>query len=75
MTWDRLTPAEQRRIQIEKLHHYFYRRHRPVRPYYKKLFAEHKIDPRPIKTVAGFAPASVHEQADLLPTQNSPKIP
>ena len=50
MNWDRLTVPEQRRIQNEKLHRYLTEVIAPFSPYYKKLFAEHQIDPRRIKS-------------------------
>jgi phenylacetate-CoA ligase len=51
MNWDRMTAPEQRRIQDEKLRRYLTEVIAPFSPYYRKLFAEHKIDPRRIKTV------------------------
>jgi phenylacetate-CoA ligase len=71
--WDRQTPHEQRRIQNEKLHHYFTEVIGPFSPYYKKLFAEHRIDPRHIKTVDDLRHLPFTSKADLLPTPEQPE--
>jgi phenylacetate-CoA ligase len=71
--WDRQTPHEQRRIQNEKLYHYFTEVIGPFSPYYKKLFAEHKIDPRHIKTVDDLRHLPFTSKADLLPTPEQPE--
>jgi len=73
MKWDRLTIAEQRRIQDEKLHHYLTEVIAPFSPYYKKLFAEHKVDPRRIKTVGDLCQLPFTSKADLLATSEQPE--
>ena len=73
MKWDRLTVPEQRRIQNEKLHRYLTEVIAPFSPYYKKLFAEHKIDPRRIKTVEDLRHLPFTSKADLLPTSEQPE--
>ncbi len=73
MNWDRLTVPEQRRIQNEKLHRYLTEVIAPFSPYYKKLFAEHRIDPRRIKTVDDLCQMPFTSKADLLPTSEQPE--
>jgi phenylacetate-CoA ligase len=73
MKWDRMTVAEQRRIQNEKLHRYFTEVIAPFSPYYKRLFGEHKIDLRHIKTVADLRHLPFTSKADLLPTSEEPE--
>ncbi len=73
MKWDRITAAEQRRRQNEKLHRYLTEVIALFSPYYKKLFAEHKIDPRQIKTVADLRHLPFTSKADLLPTSEQPE--
>jgi len=73
MKWDRMTVAEQRRMQNEKLHRYLTEVIAPFSPYYKKLFAKHKIDPRQIKTVADLKHLPFTSKADLLPTSEEPE--
>jgi phenylacetate-coenzyme A ligase PaaK-like adenylate-forming protein len=73
MNWDRLTVPEQRRIQNEKLHRYLTEVIAPFSPYYKKLFAEHQIDPRRIKTVEDLRQLPFTSKADLLPTSEQPE--
>ena len=71
MNWDRLTVSEQRRIQNEKLHRYLTEVIAPFSPYYKKLFAEHRIDPRRIKTVEDLRQMPFTSKADLLRPPNN----
>lgn len=73
MKWDRMTIQEQRRIQDEKLHRYLTEVVAPFSPYYKKLFAEHTIDPRRIKTVEDLRHLPFTSKADLLPTSEQPE--
>jgi phenylacetate-coenzyme A ligase PaaK-like adenylate-forming protein len=73
MKWDRQTPQEQRHIQNDKLHRYFTEVIGPFSPYYKKLFAEHKIDPRHIKTVDDLRHLPFTSKTDLLPTPEQPE--
>lgn len=73
MKWDRMTVAEQRRLQNEKLHRYFTEVIAPFSPYYKKVFADHKIDPRQIKTVEDLRHLPFTSKADLLPTSEEPE--
>jgi phenylacetate-coenzyme A ligase PaaK-like adenylate-forming protein len=73
MNWDRLTVPEQRRIQNEKLRRYLTDVIAPFSPYYQKLFAEHKLDPRRIKTVEDLRQLPFTSKADLLPTSEQPE--
>ncbi|HUJ09893.1 MAG TPA: AMP-binding protein [Verrucomicrobiae bacterium] len=73
MKWDRMSVAEQRRIQNEKLHRYLTEVIAPFSPFYKKLFAKHRIDPRQIKTVADLKHLPFTSKADLLPTSEEPE--
>lgn len=73
MNWDRLTVPEQRRIQNHKLHRYLTDVIAPFSPYYKRLFAEHRIDPRKIKTVEDLRHVPFTSKADLLPTSEEPE--
>ena len=73
MKWDRMTVSEQRRLQDEKLRRYLTDVIAPFSPYYKKLFAEHKIDPRHIKTVSDLRHLPFTRKADLLATPEQPE--
>jgi phenylacetate-CoA ligase len=73
MKWDCLSVPEQRRIQNEKLHRYLTEVIAPFSPYYKRLFAEHKIDPRRIKTVYDLRQMPFTSKADLLSTAEQPE--
>ena len=73
MNWDRIPAAEQRRIQNEKLHRYLTEIIAPFSPYYRKLFAEYKIDPAKIKTVADLRHIPCTTKNDLLPTPEQPE--
>ena len=73
MKWDRMTIQEQHRIQDETLHRYLTEVVAPFSPYYKKLFAEHTIDPRRIKTVEDLRHLPFTSKADLLPTSEQPE--
>ena len=65
--------AEQRHVQDEKLHRYLTEVIAPFSPYYKRLFAEHKIDPGKIKTVADLRHLPFTSKMDLLPTSEQPE--
>ena len=73
MKWDRLTISEQRRIQNDKLHRFLTDVIAPFSPYYRKLFAEHKIDPRRVRTVEDLRQLPFTSKADLLPTSEQPE--
>lgn len=73
MKWDEMPAVDQRRIQNEKLHRYLNEVIAPFSPYYKRLFAEHKIDPAKIKTVEDLRHLPFTSKADLLPTSEQPE--
>ena len=73
MKWDRRSVADQRHLQNEKLHRYLTEVIAPFSPYYKRVFREHKIDPRQIKTVADLRHLPFTGKADLLPTSEQPE--
>ena len=73
MKWDRLSIVQQRAIQDERLHRYLTEVIAPFSPYYKKLFAEHKVDPRRIKTVGDLRHLPFTSKADLLATSEQPE--
>jgi len=73
MNWDRVPVAEQRRVQNEKLHRYLTEVIAPFSPYYRKLFADHKIDPTKIKTVADLRHLPFTTKTDLLSTPQQPE--
>ena len=73
MKWDRMTVTAQRRLQDEKLRRYLTEVIAPFSPYYRKLFAEHKIDPRLIKTVGDLRHLPFTRKADLLATPEQPE--
>jgi phenylacetate-coenzyme A ligase PaaK-like adenylate-forming protein len=73
MNWDKLTVAELRRIQNERLHRYLTEVIGPFSPYYRRLFAEHKIDPAKIKTVGDLRHLPFTSKVDLLPTSDQPE--
>jgi phenylacetate-coenzyme A ligase PaaK-like adenylate-forming protein len=73
MNWDRIPAAEQRRLQNEKLHRYLTEVIAPFSPYYKKLFAEHSVDPTKIKSVADLRHVPFTSKIDLLPTPEQPE--
>jgi phenylacetate-CoA ligase len=73
MNWDHIPVAEQRRVQNDKLHRYLTEVIAPFSPYYRKLFAEHKVDPTKIKTVADLRHIPFTSKLDLLPTPEQPE--
>jgi phenylacetate-CoA ligase len=73
MKWDRVSVPDQRRVQNENLHHFLTEVVSPFSPYYKKVFAEHKIDPRRIKTVTDLRHLPFTSKAELLPTSEQPE--
>ena len=73
MKWDRLSVHEQRRVQNENLQHFLTEVIAPFSPFYKKLFAEHKIDPHRIKTVRDLRHLPFTSKVDLLPTSEQPE--
>ncbi|HTS19389.1 MAG TPA: AMP-binding protein [Verrucomicrobiae bacterium] len=73
MNWGRQTISEQRQMQHERLHRYLTEVIAPFSPYYKKLFAQHKIDARLIKTVEDLRHVPFTSKADLLPTMEEPE--
>lgn len=73
MNWDRLSRQEQCRLQNEKLHNFLNEVIAPFHPYYKKLFAEHKINPRQIKTVSDLRHLPFTSKSDLLSTEQEPE--
>ena len=73
MKWDRQSIAEQRRLQNEKLHRYLNEVIAPFSPHYRRLLAEHNIDPRQIKTVADLQHIPFTTKLDLLSTNEQPE--
>jgi phenylacetate-coenzyme A ligase PaaK-like adenylate-forming protein len=73
MNWDRLSASEQRRIQNVKLRRFLTEVIAPFSPYYRKLFAEHKIDPLRIRTIEDLRHLPFTRKADLLPTSEQPE--
>ncbi len=73
MNWDHLPVEEQRKIQNEKLHRYLTEVVGPFSPYYRKLFAEHGVDPAGIKTVGDLRHIPFTSKADLLSTPEQPE--
>lgn len=73
MTWDRLPVDEQRKIQNEKLHRFLNDIVAPFSPYYRKLFAQHGIDPGKIKSVADLRHIPFTTKPDLIPTTENPE--
>jgi phenylacetate-coenzyme A ligase PaaK-like adenylate-forming protein len=73
MKWDEMPAVDQRRVQNERLHRYLNEVIAPFSPYYKRLFAEHQIDPAKIKTVEDLRHLPFTSKADLLPTSEQPE--
>ena len=73
MKWDKQSVAELRRSQGEKLHRFLNEVVAPFSPYYKKLFAEHHIDVRLIKSVTDLRHLPFTSKLDLLPTPEEPE--
>lgn len=73
MKWDRLSVAEQHRMQDERLQRYLGEVIAPFSPYYRRLFAEQRIDPGKIKTVAELRRIPFTSKADLLSTPDEPE--
>jgi phenylacetate-CoA ligase len=73
MNWERLPASESRRIQNEKLHRYLNDVIAPFSPYYKKLFAAHKIDVSKIKTISDLRDVPFTSKLDLLPSADQPE--
>src|SRR5436309_9340238 len=72
-SWDRQRVSDLHRAQDEKLHRYLNEVVAPFSPYYKRLFAENRIDPRSIKTVADLRHVPFTTKTDLLPTPDDPE--
>jgi len=68
MKWDQQPADAQRALQNDRLHKFLNEVVAPFSPYYKKLFAENRIDPRQIKTVADLHHIPFTSKLDLLPT-------
>lgn len=73
MKWDRQTAAAQRHDQEVRLQRYMTEVIGPFSPHYRRLFAEHKIDPAKIKTVADLRHLPFTSKADLVPTADDPE--
>lgn len=73
MNWDQLPADEQRRVQNEKLHRFLTEVVAPFSPYYRKLFAQHRVDPGKIKTVGDLRHLPFTTKADLIPTTEHPE--
>jgi phenylacetate-CoA ligase len=73
MNWDRVSVSEMRRVQDQKLHKFLNEIVAPHSPHYKKLFAEHKIDARKIKSVADLRHLPFTSKSDLLATKENPQ--
>ncbi len=73
MNWDQIPAAAARRIQDEKLHHYLNDVIAPFSPYYRKLFADHGVDVRKIRTVADLRHLPFTSKTDLLATPERPE--
>jgi phenylacetate-coenzyme A ligase PaaK-like adenylate-forming protein len=73
MNWDRLPLDEQRHIQNDRLHRFINDVVAPFSPYYRRVFAEHGIDPGKIKTVDDLQHVPFTSKADLIPTTEQPE--
>ena len=73
MKWDQIPVDVQRAQQNDRLHHFINHVVAPFSPHYKKLFADHRIDPRRIKTVADLRRIPFTTKLDLLPTDGAPE--
>lgn len=73
MKWDQHSASELRGIQNKKLHGYLNKVIVPCSQYYRKLFADHRIDARAIKTVADLRHLPFTSKADLLATPDRPE--
>ena len=73
MNWDQPSSAHWHRLQNQKLRRYLTDIVAPFSPYYKKLFAEHRIDPRNIQTVADLRHLPFTTKSDLLATDEHPE--
>ena len=72
MRWDQQPVTAQRALQNDRLHKFLNDIVAPFSPHYRQLFAEHKIDPRHIKTVADLQCLPFTSKRDLLPTDGVP---
>lgn len=73
--WDRLSflpIGELREIQNRKLRDFISRQIYPFSPHYHRLFNQHKINPRYIKTVEDLKILPFTKKEDFLPTRDSP---
>ena len=73
--WDKisfLSPQELREIQNTKLRNFISYQIYPFSPYYRKLFEQHKIKPRYIKTVEDLKIIPFTKKEDLFSTKEHP---
>lgn len=67
-----MSQSELRSIQNKKLHNFINYHVYPFSPYYKKLFDEHKIDPRKIKTVDDLKHIPFTSKEDFASSKENP---
>ncbi len=72
MKWDQAPAEAQRTQQNDRLHKFLNDIVAPFSAHYRRLFAEHKIDPRQIKTVADLRRIPFTTKLDLLPADGVP---
>ena len=68
-----MPPKELREIQNRRLAYFISRQLYPFSPYYRRLFDQHKINPRYIKTVADLNLVPFTKKEDFFPTKDSPQ--
>lgn len=73
MTWAELQRQDLRKLQAEQLNRFLNDVVYPFSPHYRRLFDEHKIDPRKIKSVADLKAIPFTSKKDLLPTDENPQ--
>jgi phenylacetate-CoA ligase len=68
-----LSARELRGIQNRKLRNFISRQIYPFSPYYRRLFNQHKIKPKYIKTVEDLKNIPFTKKEDFLPTRDNPR--
>lgn len=69
-----LSKAQIRNLQNQKLHLFINRYLYPFSPHYQRVFDQHQIDPRSIRTVADLAHVPFTSKPDFIDEQNSQKF-
>src|SRR5690242_4142614 len=73
--WDRHTPERLRDLQDRKLRRFLREQLLAFSPFYRRLFAEHGIDPRSIRSVEDLEKVPFTSKEDVAPTREDTQRP